>query len=64
MNILKKIKNFYEDTVSEVKKCTWPTKTELLNSTILVVVTLLIMMVWIGFVDKVSSMFVRWVINF
>jgi preprotein translocase subunit SecE len=38
-----KIKNFFEDVVKEMKKVTWPTKDELVESTKIVIVACIIL---------------------
>ncbi len=61
--MIQKIKKFYDETITEVKKCSWPPKNELINSTSLVIVTLIILMVWIAIIDKGSVEFIRWITN-
>ena len=58
-NIWNKIKKFSKDTVSELKKVSWTSKTELFKSTKLVVVTVLAVCIAIALVDLGAS----WVIN-
>ena len=54
-----KIKKFTKDTVSELKKVSWTSKTELFKSTKLVVATVLAVCIVIALVDLGAS----WVIN-
>ena len=54
-----KIKKFCKDTVSELKKVSWTSKTELFKSTKLVVVTVLAVCIVIALIDLGAS----WVIN-
>ena len=54
-----KIKKFFKDTVSELKKVSWTSKTELFKSTKLVVVTVLAVCIAIALVDLGAS----WLIN-
>ena len=54
-----KIKKFTKDTVSELKKVSWTSKTELFKSTKLVVVTVLAVCIVIALIDLGAS----WVIN-
>ena len=57
--IWSKITKFTKDTVSELKKVSWTSKTELFKSTKLVVVTVLAICVVVALIDLGAS----WVIN-
>ena len=59
VKIWNKIKKFTKDTVSELKKVSWTSKTELFKSTKLVVVTVLAVCIVIALIDLGAS----WVIN-
>jgi preprotein translocase subunit SecE len=47
-----KIINFFEDIYSEMKKVSWPKKPELIDSTKVVVVTMIISSIFVYIVDK------------
>ena len=59
VRIWNKIRKFFKDTVSELKKVSWTSKSELFKSTKLVVVTVLAVCIAIALVDLGAS----WVIN-
>ena len=59
VRIWNKIRKFFKDTVSELKKVSWTSKTELFKSTKLVVVTVLAVCVVVALVDLGAS----WAIN-
>ena len=59
VRICNKIKKFFKDTVSELKKVSWTSKTELFKSTKLVVVTVIAVCIVIALIDLGAS----WVIN-
>ena len=59
VRIWNKITKFSKDTVSELKKVSWTSKTELFKSTKLVVVTVLAVCIAIALVDLGAS----WLIN-
>ena len=59
VRIWNKIKKFSKDTVSELKKVSWTSKTELFKSTKLVVVTVIAVCIVIALIDLGAS----WVIN-
>jgi len=46
-----KIVNFFTDVVKEMKKVTWPTKNELKESTVIVIVTCLIIAAFTYLID-------------
>lgn len=59
VRIWNKIKKFFKDTVSELKKVSWTSKTELFKSTKLVVVTVLAVCIVIALIDLGAS----WAVN-
>ena len=59
VRIWNKIKKFFKDTVSELKKVSWTSKTELFKSTKLVVATVLAVCIVIALIDLGAS----WAIN-
>jgi len=54
-----KIINFFQDIYKEMKKVTWPKKNELKDSTVIVVVTMVIFAVFVYLVDKGISEFLK-----
>ena len=59
VRIWNRIRKFFKDTVSELKKVSWTSKSDLFKSTKLVVVTVLAVCIAIALVDLGAS----WVIN-
>ena len=59
-NIIKRSKQFITDTVSELQKCNWATKKELIGSTILVIVSLFILVVFVAGVDSINRTLISW----
>jgi preprotein translocase subunit SecE len=55
MNIKQKIVTYYEETVVELKKVTWPTKDEVRGSTVVVVITSIILSAFVFAVDRLLS---------
>lgn len=53
MNGLEKFKRFLKEVVAELRKVTWPTKDELVGSTIVVIVVSLVVAIFIGIVDRI-----------
>jgi preprotein translocase subunit SecE len=60
---MKKIKQFLKEIQAELKKVVWPTRTELINSTILVIISTAFFALIIGAFDqlfvKILSAFLR-----
>ena len=54
-----KIKKFLKEVVAELRKVTWPTKDELVGSTIVTIVVSIIVAVFIGIVDRILSLFIK-----
>jgi len=50
--VLKKIEKYLKETMAELRKMTWPTKDELIGSTVITVVFSLITALFIGVVDR------------
>ena len=59
VRIWNKIRKFFKDTVSELKKVSWTSKTELFKSTKLVVITVVAVCAVIALIDLGAS----WVVN-
>ena len=51
VNPFSKIRQFYHETVVELKKTVWPTRSELRNSTIVVIITMLLLGVFTAIAD-------------
>ena len=56
---MEKIKKFLKEVVAELRKVTWPTKDELVGSTIVTIVVSLIVAIFIGIVDRVLTIAVQ-----
>ncbi|MDZ4722288.1 MAG: preprotein translocase subunit SecE [candidate division Zixibacteria bacterium] len=48
-----KLKLYLNETMGELKKMTWPSKDELVGSTIVVVVVSFVVAIFIGIVDRI-----------
>ena len=59
VRVWKKLKKFCKDTVSELKKVSWTSKSELAKSTKLVVITVIVVCIVIALVDLGAS----WAVN-
>ena len=61
-NPISRIRGFYEETMQEIKKCTWPTNKELIDSTALVITALILVTTFIWCVDMISQQLIRYFI--
>ena len=58
-----KIKNFFKEVTVELKKVSWPTKNELVGSTIVVIISVGIMGLYIGICDFIFAKAIHFVIR-
>ncbi len=56
---MEKITRFLKEVVAELRKVTWPSKDELVGSTIVTIVVSLIVAVFIGIVDRILTVIVH-----
>ncbi|HPY91294.1 MAG TPA: preprotein translocase subunit SecE [Lentisphaeria bacterium] len=55
------IQRLYNETVSELKKCSWPSRQELYESTLVVVSSLIILSVFVVVVDFICEAVIRYI---
>ncbi|NMA43494.1 MAG: preprotein translocase subunit SecE [Oligosphaeraceae bacterium] len=58
-NPIKAITTLYKETMSEMRKCTWPDRRELYESTVLVISFLIVLSVVVTVADKLLLFCVR-----
>lgn len=56
---MEKITKFLKEVVAELRKVTWPSKDELIGSTIVTIVVSLIVAIFIGIVDRILTLVVH-----
>jgi preprotein translocase subunit SecE len=56
---LEKVKKFFKEVYAELRKVTWPTKDELIGSTIVTIVVSLVVALFIGVVDRILTLVIR-----
>ena len=59
-----KIRSFIERTMDEMRKCTWPTREQLLESTVLVLVVMAVSSAYIAGVDQILYNIIDFLISF
>lgn len=63
MDAVEKTRGFVQEVSVEVKKVSWPSRQELQESTILVLLTVTILMVLTAVVDRVFSMLIELIVR-
>ena len=53
--MIEKVKKFFAEVYAELKKVSWPSREEIRGSTMVVIVTVIIMAIVIGVVDRILS---------
>ena len=59
-----KIRSVIFDTVEEMRKCNWPTRDQIFESTILVIVALIITTAYLAGVDQILFRIIRFLTTF
>jgi len=57
------IGTFFEEVQVELKKCAWPTRPELLESTMVVVISVIILGTYVGLSDGIVMQVMRLIIR-
>ncbi len=60
---IKRTKNFCSEVSTEIKKTSWPTRQELLMSTVAVIMSVILLSLYIGVSDKVLINLLRLIIR-
>jgi len=56
-----RIRHFFGETAAEMRRCTWPGKSELVESTILVIVTIVVSCVFVAVADMITIQFIKFI---
>ena len=59
LSIIGKIRRFLAETVAEMRRCTWPDRRQLAETTLLVVVAMLVLACFVAGVDEVARLVIR-----
>jgi preprotein translocase subunit SecE len=62
--IPRKVANFWREFRTEMKKVTWPGRKETVSSTAVVIVTVMVIVIFLGLVDYALGRLVSTVLNF
>ncbi|MBE6400352.1 MAG: preprotein translocase subunit SecE [Lentisphaerae bacterium] len=58
-SITGRIRRFCADTMAELRRCSWPNRQQLIESTLLVVVAMVILACFVAGVDYVAQLLIR-----
>ena len=61
--MIEKISKYFSDTTQELKKVAWPSRDELIGSTVVVVVMSILVSIFIGIVDQVLNGLVNFLVK-
>ena len=59
--VMGKVRHFFVEIVEEMKRCTWPSKSNLIESTLLVIVAMVGLAVFVAVVDIIARYFVKFI---
>jgi len=61
--MFQKINNFFTSSFEELKKVIWPSRKELINHTVIVILAVLVSMLIVAALDLVFSTGINWLLN-
>lgn len=59
VSFMGKIRRFISETMAELGRCTWPNRQQLFESTVLVVIAIVILALFVAGVDEVARIVIR-----
>ena len=62
-NLFMKVVNSFKNMAFELKKVTWPTRSELINYSLVVLAFMVAMAIIIGIIDAGAAKFSQWIIG-
>jgi preprotein translocase subunit SecE len=63
MGAIGRVREFTQEVLAEFRKVTWPTRQELVNSTVVVIVVTVVLAFFLGMVDIVLARVVEWILG-
>ncbi|OQA87690.1 MAG: preprotein translocase subunit SecE [Lentisphaerae bacterium ADurb.Bin242] len=63
-SMIDKIRSFILDTMEEMNKCSWPSRDQLFESTILVIIALILSTAYLAGIDQILFRTVRFLTTF
>ena len=56
-----RVRNFCVETAAEMRRCSWPDRRQLIESTLLIVVAMAVLACFVAGVDEIARLVIRWV---
>jgi preprotein translocase subunit SecE len=63
MGVIGRVREFVLEVMAEFRKVTWPTRQELANSTVVVIVVTVVLAFFLGGVDIALARAVEWILG-
>jgi preprotein translocase subunit SecE len=63
MGVIGRVREFTLEVMAEFRKVTWPTRQELANSTVVVIVVTVVLAFFLGMVDILLARVVEWILG-
>ena len=63
MQAVARVKEFVLEVLAEFRKVTWPSRQELINSTVVVIVVTVVLAFFLGAIDIVLARAVEWILG-
>ena len=60
-SVMGKVRHYFVEIIEEMKRCTWPSKSNLAESTLLVIVAMVGLAVFVAVVDIIARYFVKFI---
>jgi preprotein translocase subunit SecE len=61
--VVTRVREFVQEVLAEFRKVTWPSRQELVNSTVVVIVVTVVLSLFLGGVDIALARVVEWVLS-
>jgi preprotein translocase subunit SecE len=61
--MIARVREFVQEVLAEFRKVTWPSRQELVNSTVVVIVVTVVLALFLGAVDVVLTRAVEWILG-
>ena len=63
MGVIGRVREFVQEVLVEFRKVTWPSRQELVNSTVVVIVVTVVLAFFLGGVDIALARVVEWILG-
>jgi preprotein translocase subunit SecE len=63
MGVIGRVKEFVQEVLAEFRRVTWPTREQLVNSTVVVIIVTVVLAFFLGAVDIALARVVEWILG-